>query len=211
MKKDKKYILISSGRGPAECCWVVAQVLKKMKKEFEAQNLAVKILERTIGPEHGTLHSALISVEGNNISSTTPQWIGPILWIGKSTFRKLHKRKNWFVAVSELEPPTKIDLQNKDIKYTTFRASGPGGQHRNKVETAVRCTHTQTKISATASEAKSQSQNKKIAYQKLIGLINDYAIEQQKKAAQTQWKSHTEIQRGSPAKTFTGPKFELKT
>ena len=63
----------------------------------------------------------------------------------------------------------KLDGLNKnDLRVHTFKGSGPGGQHRNKVETAVRITHIDTGISIEATDSKSQSRNKKEAFKKLV-------------------------------------------
>lgn len=73
----------------------------------------------------------------------------------------------------------KLDgLRKKDFKVQTFKGSGPGGQHRNKVETAVRITHIATGISAESTNSKSQSQNRSSAFLKLTKkLIQHYKKE----------------------------------
>lgn len=70
----------------------------------------------------------------------------------------------------------KLDGLNKnDFRVHTFKGSGPGGQHRNKVETAVRITHITTGISVETTDNKSQSRNKKDAFKKLVfKLISHY-------------------------------------
>lgn len=73
----------------------------------------------------------------------------------------------------------KLDgLRKKDFKIQTFKGSGPGGQHRNKVETAVRITHIATGISAASTDSKKQSQNRSSAFLKLVKkLIQHYRKE----------------------------------
>jgi len=74
----------------------------------------------------------------------------------------------------------KLDGTNaKDFKLETFKGSGPGGQHRNKRETAVRITHIATGITAEATDRRSQSQNRMAAFRKLaIKLIKHYSAEE---------------------------------
>ncbi len=60
----------------------------------------------------------------------------------------------------------------KDVQFQTLRASGPGGQHRNKVETAVRATHLPTGLTVIATEHRSQYRNKKLALERLQNLLN---------------------------------------
>ena len=73
----------------------------------------------------------------------------------------------------------KLDgLRKKDFLIKTFKASGPGGQHRNKVETAVRMTHIATGVSAEATDSKSQERNKRAAFLKLARkLVKHYTME----------------------------------
>lgn len=69
-------------------------------------------------------------------------------------------------------------LNKNDFRVEHYIASGPGGQHKNKVATAVRITHRKTKISSEATDSKSQKTNKKNAFQKLIKkLVNHYEKE----------------------------------
>jgi peptide chain release factor 1 len=80
------------------------------------------------------------------------------------------------VAVLELQPVPDIVLHDKDIIVTTTRGSGPGGQHRNKVETAVRITHTPTGIVVRCETERSQYQNKVLAYEILQSKLRDRQI-----------------------------------
>ncbi len=82
----------------------------------------------------------------------------------------------------------KLDgLRKKDFRIQTFKGSGPGGQHRNKVETAVRITHKGTGISAESTDSKSQSQNRSSAFLKLAKKLVQYYRKEQ--AVMTQQKT----------------------
>lgn len=75
---------------------------------------------------------------------------------------------------------SKLDgLNRRDFKVDTYKGSGPGGQHRNKVETAVKITHLTTGINASATKSKSQARNKKDAFHRLAHkLIKYYTMEE---------------------------------
>lgn len=202
---------ITSGRGPAECCWVVAQVLKYIIDEAKRENISYNIMHREKGIENGTLYSASIQMEGRNAESFSKQWIGSIQWVGQSQFRKHHKRKNWFVAINRINFSNEhFEINDKDISYQAIRSGGPGGQHVNKVSTAIRAKHTPSGLNVLVSESRSQLQNKKLAKLRLFELIKLEQINQQKSNLQAGWKNHSEIQRGNPVKTFYGNDFKVR-
>jgi len=81
-----------------------------------------------------------------------------------------------------------IGLNKKDFKVSTFRASGPGGQHRNKADTAIRITHKETGISAEATDSRSQATNKAEAFKKLVfKLIEHYTENSDERLMNNGW------------------------
>ena len=97
--KEKVYLQITSGRGPAECCRVVALVLERIVKQAQARGLKVEMIEREVGPVNHTLLSAVISLQGAACDEVVDEWEGTVQWIAQSPYRIYHKRKNWFVGV----------------------------------------------------------------------------------------------------------------
>jgi len=88
MKTNKKIIQITAGRGPNECGYVVAKVLKAFLKELAPEAIEYTILSKVDGYENGTIQSVTIALEGLELELFLKGWIGTILWIGRSTFRK---------------------------------------------------------------------------------------------------------------------------
>ena len=199
---------ISAGKGPAECCWVVAQVLKQIIKEISDLGLEYEIIDWQEGLQNRTLSSALVLIKGQAVARKLQNWEGTIQWIGKSPFRKFHKRKNWFVGVTTFSELKQVELKESEVVYQSFRASGPGGQHRNKVETAVRATHTTTGITASATDSRSQLQNKKNALSKLKNALQLNNMAVMRKRIDAQWQDHLTLERGNAVKVFKGDKFE---
>ena len=202
---EKEYIQITSGRGPVECCRVVVLVMNKIVEQAKGLDYEVEIVEHEDGPNDGCMFSATLAIEGESISSLKDEWEGSVLWVAqKNPFRPWHRRKNWFVGIHAFKPLEKAKVSERDITYDTLRASGPGGQNVNKVETAVRATHRPSGISVVASDLRSQSQNKKLAYERLMMKLS--AMEEEKQMHQTRdvWMNHNTLERGNPVKKFKG-------
>ncbi|MCB9231190.1 MAG: peptide chain release factor H [Bacteroidia bacterium] len=199
-----RYLLITSGRGPVECCWVVAQLAAKVKEAFQAEGLKLTTIRSDKGPEPGTLASVLLQVEGHPSREFIAQWSGTVQWIGKSRFRKFHKRKNWFVGLAWMETERQLSWKDSDLEFQTFKASGPGGQHRNKVESAVRLIHRPSGLTITCSESRSQLQNRKLARERFAKALADFVVEQEQNRIMEEWSQHFLLERGNPVHVFKG-------
>jgi peptide chain release factor len=83
--------------------------------------------------------STFVSIDGEAADIFARSWEGSVQWIARSSLRPGHKRKNWFVSVSRLpSPPQLPELKEADLSFEALRAGGPGGQHQNRTESAVR-------------------------------------------------------------------------
>jgi peptide chain release factor len=85
------------------------------------------LLQRETGIENGTVETATILLEHDNLDVFINSWIGTIQWIGQSQFRKFHKRKNWFIGIFEIEKSSATAISENDIQYQAMRSSGAGG------------------------------------------------------------------------------------
>lgn len=203
----KKIIQITSGRGPAECNFVVTNVFKRFSEACTKSEIKFDVIEREMDKDFHQLSSIIIELEGIDLTKFLKTWIGTILWIGKSPYRKFHQRKNWFIGCFELEIPKPNLIQQKEISYQTMRSSGNGGQNVNKVNSAVRATHQPSGISVVSMDSRSQHQNKKIATTRLLTKLHEFETNQIKDLIQEKWNNQTSIARGNPVKTFKGDKF----
>lgn len=202
---EKSYIQITSGRGPVECCRVVVLVMDKLVEQAKSLGYMVEILENEDGPNDSCMFSAVLSISGADITPLKNEWEGSVLWVAqKNPYRPWHRRKNWFVGVHFFLPLKSEEVNEKDIIYETLRSSGPGGQNVNKVETAVRAIHVPSGITVLASDMRSQTQNKKLARERLIMKLS--ALEEEKQMQQTHdvWMNHNTLERGNPVKKFKG-------
>jgi peptide chain release factor len=90
----------------------------------------------------------------------------------------------------------------KDVKWETMRASGPGGQHVNRTESAVRVTHLPTGIQASAAEERSQHRNRKLALARLAQKLAEVDAKQHGEAREKRWRAHQELERGNPVRVY---------
>ena len=206
---EEKIIQISAARGPAECSWVVAQLYKVFLNEMKSKSIEITEMKRQLGDQNRTLDSVSVLLVGIHLNAHLENWIGPILWIGQSPYRKYHKRKNWFVSFEVFEASGQSEFDLRDLKFDTFRSSGAGGQHVNKVETAVRAIHIPTGISVVASTTPSQLMNKKIAIEKLEIELKKQKAKNLANLAQEKWSTHNNLERGNPVRVYEGIKFKL--
>ncbi|MHA4807300.1 peptide chain release factor H [Flavitalea flava] len=201
---EKIIIQITSGRGPAECGRVVAKVQERIMAQARKNNIEVEVLENNNAGLKGALLSATILAKGDNLQAFVKEWRGTIQWIGQSPYRNMHKRKNWFVGVEIFDVREQMKWNPKEVIFETCRASGPGGQNVNKVETAVRGTHIPSGIKVLAMDSRSQLQNKQLCLRRLEAKVLAWHTGQLISVQQTRWQAHNELERGNPVKTITG-------
>ncbi len=202
------WVQITSGRGPAECEWVVARVLERLGEEAAEAGLETRVLEAVPGDEPDTCKSVLLAVKGEGGETFLAGWRGSVQWIGTSPFRPRHKRKNWFAGVDVFSPPPPSPaFAEKDLRFETMRASGPGGQHVNTTDSAVRVTHVPTGMTATAREERSQHMNRRLAIARLAARLEVWDAENRRDRDQALWTRHDRLERGNAVRVFEGPRF----
>lgn len=192
---------ISSGNGPAECELAVGKFLEVLKNEIPD----MEIISETKTKYVGCYRSVTVST-----NQDVSHLLGTIKWIVQSPFRPKHKRKNWFIDVSLFDERPKTDFSEDVVSFQTFHCGGHGGQNVNKVETGVRAIHIPTGLSVTATEARTQHLNKKIAINRLSEIIAKQNIEDENLMKQTMWLQHELLERGNPVRTYVGMGFERK-
>lgn len=196
----KRYIQLSAGRGPVECARAVALVAKELLKYFLDAEL-VKVKRHNTEPD--CYMSMLFLAESSE--SKEREWAGTVLWRATSNrYLPNHRRRNWFVGVSFINPLELPKISEKDITYETMRAEGHGGQNVNKVETAVRAIHLPFGLSVKCGTQRSQAQNREMACRLLLIKLQQSQNSDMAAFRASNWSNHDALQRGNPSKTFAG-------
>jgi peptide chain release factor len=197
------WLQVSAGQGPAECARAVVRTVEEIRREAEAAGLEARTIDVVPGAEAGTAESALVALRGKTgLSEFAGRWRGTVQWVMRSPFRPEHKRRNWFVGVEVLEPVDETRLERKELKWETMRASGPGGQHVNRTESAVRVTHVPTGLQAVAMEERSQHSNRRLALARLARLVEELNERRAGEAKTERWRAHHGVERGNARRVF---------
>lgn len=217
------WIQITAGQGPRECAWVVAKLSNTIAHAAAGADMKVEWIETAAFDNElrkqdlislDTYRSVVLRIEGEGTEAFAQNWHGSILWHGESPYRPRHKRRNWFVGVNTFLPPSMAEpdeaLLMAQLKIETMRASGPGGQHTNKTDSAVRVTHLPTGIQVRMSSERSQHRNRQLALEHLRMLLNQQQEQELERQQHARWLKHYDIKRGAPRRTFYGLEFKEK-
>jgi len=199
---------VTSGRGPAECMEAVARVAREIVREAEESGLSAAC---GLAYRETSAQSVSVSVGGDGSDAFASSWLGTVLWTAKSGRRGAKSRKNWFVAVREAEAmPAAAALPDSEVRYETLRAGGPGGQHQNVTDSAVRAIHIPTGLSAMSRDGRSQHQNRKTAYLRLSEVIQAITERDRAAAVRKDWLGKIEVERGNPVRTYEGEEMKRR-
>lgn len=202
-------LLVSSGDGPAECRQAVAHLLAVLARGADLAGLDLDIAARDA--PHGP-SSAVVTITGEGADAFADDWTGPVQWVCRSALRPGHKRRNWFVQVFGLPPaPVLPKIDPRDVEMRTLRAGGPGGQHVNTTDSAVRASWTDPggrRYDVVVRAERSQHRNRAAALARLAALVAADRAEAEAAVRDRAHALHGAVTRGAALRRFEGPDFQ---
>ena len=186
MDQNSAYLDIQSGSGGTEAQDWAEMLLRMYLRWGDKHKYKVKIMEVSAGDVAG-IKSATIHFKGEYAFGWLRSEIGIHRLVRKSPYNASGKRHTSFASVfvsPEVDDDIEIDINPADLRIDTYRASGAGGQHVNKTESAVRITHLPTSTVVQCQDGRSQHANKNQAMKQLKSKL--FELEMQKRNSEKQ-------------------------
>ena len=212
MDSSSAFVEIQSGSGGTEAQDWAEMLLRMYTKWAESRGFTTELVEISHGDVAG-IKSASLYVDGDHAYGWLRTETGIHRLVRKSPFDSGNRRHTSFAAVfvsPEIEDDVEIELDMSKVRIDTYRASGAGGQHVNKTDSAVRLTHEPTGLVVQCQSQRSQHQNKDRAIKQLKSKL--YELEMQKKEEEIQKieDSKTDIGWGNQIRSYVLDQSRIK-
>ncbi|MEJ6612397.1 MAG: peptide chain release factor 2 [Porticoccus sp.] len=204
MDQNNAYLDIQSGSGGTEAQDWAEMVLRMYLRWGEAKGFTT-ILEEASPGEVAGIKSATIHFEGEYAFGWLRTETGVHRLVRKSPFDSGNRRHTSFCSVfasPEIDDDVEIDINPADVRTDTYRASGAGGQHINKTDSAVRLTHLPTGVVVQCQSERSQHQNRDNCWKMLRARLYEQEMFKRSEAAQALEDSKSDIGWGSQIRSY---------
>ena len=212
-KADLKnaFIEIHSGAGGTESQDWVEMMLRMYSRWCESKKFSFELIEQTDGEEAG-LKSVTFKIIGERAYGWLKKETGIHRLVRISPFDSQSRRHTSFASIScypEIDSTINIEILEKDIRIDTYRASGAGGQHVNKTDSAVRITHLPTKISVQCQSNRSQHRNKTLAMEMLRSKLYEIELKKEEEENKKNRGEKKEIGWGHQIRSYVMQPYQL--
>ena len=206
------FIDLQAGAGGTEACDWASMLLRQYLKYAERKGFKTTIEDETPGDTAG-IKGATIKVEGEYAFGLLRTETGVHRLVRKSPFDSSGGRHTSFASVfvyPEIDDSIEIDINPADVRVDTYRASGAGGQHINKTDSAVRLTHVPTGIVVQCQDSRSQHSNRDVAWKRLRSRLYDFEMRKRMEEQQKLEDSKTDVGWGHQIRSYVLDNSRIK-
>jgi peptide chain release factor 2 len=204
MDQNSAFLEIQSGSGGTEAQDWAEMLLRMYLRWADDKGFKTELLECSAGDVAG-IKSATVEVTGEYAFGWLRTEIGVHRLVRKSPFDSGNRRHTSFAAVfisPEIDDNIEIDIDPSDVRTDTYRASGAGGQHINKTDSAVRLTHSPSGVVVQSQSQRSQHQNRDKCWQMLRARLYELEVSKRQEAAQATEDTKSDIGWGSQIRSY---------
>ncbi|OUJ01945.1 peptide chain release factor 2 [Acetobacter cibinongensis] len=205
------YLEVNAGAGGTEAQDWAQMMLRMYTRWAEAHGYKVTLMESSEGEQAG-LKSATILVSGPNAYGWLKTEAGVHRLVRISPFDSAARRQTSFASVwvyPVIDDSIEIEVNDSDLKVDTFRASGAGGQHVNKTDSAIRITHIPTGIVVACQTDRSQHRNRATAMQMLRARLYEAELQKREAAAAATEAAKTDIGWGHQIRSYVLAPYQM--
>ena len=206
------FLDIQAGAGGTEACDWASMLLRQYVRYAERKGFKATVEDETAGDVAG-IRSASIKIEGDYAFGLLRTETGVHRLVRKSPFDSAGGRHTSFASVfvyPEVDDSIQIDINPADVRVDTFRASGAGGQHINKTDSAVRLTHLPTGIVVQCQDGRSQHGNRDVAWKRLRSRLYDFEMRKRMEAQQKLEDTKTDVGWGHQIRSYVLDQSRIK-
>lgn len=205
------YLQVNAGAGGTEAQDWASMVLRMYTRWAEQHGYKVTYMEESAGEEAG-LKSATIQIQGHNAYGWLKTESGVHRLVRISPYDSSARRHTSFSSIwiyPVVDENIEIDIEEKDCRIDTYRASGAGGQHINKTDSAVRITHEPSGIVVQCQSQRSQHQNRAKAWDMLRARLYEAELQRREEASQAEADSKTDIGWGHQIRSYVLQPYQM--
>ena len=206
------FIDIQAGAGGTEAQDWASMLLRQYLKYAERKGFKTDLEDETPGETAG-IKSATIKVEGEYAFGLLRTETGVHRLVRKSPFDSAGGRHTSFASIfvyPEIDDSIEININPADVRVDTYRASGAGGQHINKTDSAVRLTHLPTGIVVQCQDSRSQHSNRDVAWRRLRSRLYDHEMRKRMEEQQKLEDSKTDVGWGHQIRSYVLDQSRIK-